>query len=757
VRPFRHDVSSEEPIAQEKLISADEQPLLNEQFGFQATVRADGMEEELDVDSIRVYVSYYTGVNPWGWRNWTNERSSVKGIELKRAKGWSPENMVFRSAPGDRAAFVDPQQAGDEGYQVVQYHLWAEFKNKNGTPCAPCHLDSGSWINPEWYHPTDLNKTYGGSEDLKFSAYTILDTISPERAWFNEINMFDGDLNDKARQYLEVAVPQGYDVSNWSVKYIQKDGSYKLYPLFTLGANGVAGIKNANAAESYSFIAVESPLTRSSGSFAGKTDGVWNANAFENAGTADMRKPYALRLIRPNGIVEHEVVFMCTNTSRTISGQANDGTNFWKDVRANVAGDWIYAGADKDFAPLSLGVHTNNGESTSCWTNGMTQTPGELNRFPDGRMQYIKPGYFEPPLGDYLWIYAEIEKDSSSSLSMVFGDIKTTETVIIVPKSESDGTYSTNIVYEVKKWFELDSIFAGEDEKLVKEGHADAKVQLPQEPITRKYVLDLSNIRLKDEDQRKYYVKASTRDTSKIAALGANGVSRDDPYYPAVVKWLQNFEEGEIKLAQYWRWNDTYVTNLTLKSMYWLDIPPTDGDWVFKGDFGPRYHTIAPVQSEDDDGKPTTNIRFTVSMMITNATTTARTGALGYELKGYARKLDRLLGLEPDSSSGGIAGTTASSWTSVTFKITGALQNGEAIRNQLPLRWFAFGPDSWDDDFSAVIDLKDPYSKHSPGYSYGWDEFRGTPIFYSWRFDDRLGPITVEMLNSNSTYKVTSP
>jgi hypothetical protein len=270
------------------------------------------------------------------------------------------------------------------------------------------------------------------------------------------------------------------------------------------------------------------------------------------------------------------------------------------------------------------------------------------------------------------------------------------------------------------------------------------------------YVLDLKNIKLSNPDQRKFYVTASTRDSSKISALGANGVARDDPYYPAVVNWLQNFEESEIKLAQYWRWDNTYYTNLSLKVMYWLDIPPTDGDWVFKGEFGETGggSAIAPVPGVDDDGMPATNIRFAVKMMITNVTATARTGALGHELKGYARKVDRLLGLKPGSSS---AEHGSGGWTSVTFKVTGALQNGLVNRQYMPLRWFVFGPDSWDDNFTAEFDIIDPFSKHSPAYSYGWSAYPDSSIWYSWTIDERIEPFTVHMLNSNSTFKVTSP
>ncbi len=72
-----------------------------------------------------------------------------------------------------------------------------------------------------------------------------------------------------------------------------------------------------------------------------------------------------------------------------------------------------------------------------------------------------------------------------------------------------------------------------------------------------------------------------------------------------------------------------------------------------------------------------------------------------------------------------------------------------------PLRWFTFGPDSFGapgtaNAFSRTIELHDPFSKASPGYTYDWDKYPGTPIFYRCAIDEELGPVTVYPLNDES-------
>jgi hypothetical protein len=199
--------------------------------------------------------------------------------------------------------------------------------------------------------------------------------------------------------------------------------------------------------------------------------------------------------VRPTGIVEHEVVFMCTNTASNRLSYQYDGTNFLKVLKAEHPDyDLMYAGADAYAS--SLGVFTGHGESVSCWTNTMRQTPGKVNLMADGTQQHIDRNYFEPPSGTNLWIYASIDDGSVNSLSMVIGDVTNTSAVIIVP--QVNGTFSTSIVYVVKKWFEMDAVFTNEVGKSAAEvaGARGAKGV---------WTLDLSGLKISDPENRKFF------------------------------------------------------------------------------------------------------------------------------------------------------------------------------------------------------------------------------------------------------------
>ena len=224
------------------------------------------------------------------------------------------------------------------------------------------------------------------------------------------------------------------------------------------------------------------------------------------------------------------------------------------------------------------------------------------------------------------------------------------------------------------------------------------------------------------------------------------GMDASDPYFPAVMAWLEDKDDSAgLYMAEDWNLSNQKLGMLELKDMYWLDIDPTQDGWVFKSGMGGGSAPVQPVlQPLYDLGNDIvyTNDRVTVTMMITN------------KITNVARKPDHLLGLEPGSSSIDYS-LYSPAWTSVTFKIVGALRNGDAEVQSLylPLRWFVFGPDSFDDDFTATIDIWDPHSRNSPGWFYGWGDFPGVPVWYKYRLDGEPAYYdTAEMLNKNSIY-----
>ena len=100
-------------------------------------------------------------------------------------------------------------------------------------------------------------------------------------------------------------------------------------------------------------------------------------------------------------------------------------------------------------------------------------------------------------------------------------------------------------------------------------------------------------------------------------------------------------------------------------------------------------------------------------------------------------------------------------WTNVTFKITGFLNNGfNKLGNKdnwIPQRWFVFTEDSFDEDFVTSVEIKDPFSKDTPGYSNGWYDWHLThpndALFFSWALDTRLEQFPVEPLKKENFYE----
>ena len=79
-------------------------------------------------------------------------------------------------------------------------------------------------------------------------------------------------------------------------------------------------------------------------------------------------------------------------------------------------------------------------------------------------------------------------------------------------------------------------------------------------------------------------------------------------------------------------------------------------------------------------------------------------------------------------------------------------------RDYLPLRWFVFGKDSFDENGETLIEVRDPHLENTPGYHYGWHAYYGVPVFYGFKLDAApSGVYTTEMLTSNAVYQTSSP
>jgi len=259
-------------------------------------------------------------------------------------------------------------------------------------------------------------------------------------------------------------------------------------------------------------------------------------------------------------------------------------------------------------------------------------------------------------------------------------------------------------------------------------------------------------------------VVASAKVKESLSAAGL-----DERYREAVLDWLNNHstlrgdfanpEVDEVRLADFvpysaWMNNQSAsaTSQLTLTEMYWLDMDPTVGNLALVGGMseppGPR------IVDGYDGSASVTNIRMGVFMMITNRNDGVAEGSRWWT--PYV-----LRGMEPGSTSQDYDISSPYNWTSETFKVTGILANGltneKNSRNWIPLRWFVFHEDSFDQETkTASIEVRDPFGTDTPGYSAGWkawvDEHGPTPVFFSWSLDKILKPFTVEVLKQENYY-----
>ncbi|MGN0852132.1 MAG: hypothetical protein ACI4Q3_02000 [Kiritimatiellia bacterium] len=750
--PFRTNLGDSEMVIT-NIMSMDQQPLLGESWGVQVQVEPQQMGDELDMDHIRVFFSYKVGVDTWGITQWL---PATEPSELRRVG----TNLVFRSCYAEAASIVPPQE-DPSGSVVVQYCVTAKYWDKS----QDIHHDephvhqvtASEWSMPSWYRGSkgDLNKLYGGGLDEKFSPYTVLESISPRRAWINEINMYDGldslsqNLGLK-KQFVEIAVPAGSDLKGWWLQLFDNNHNSAEFAVF--GSMGLPSTKTANATNRYVFLTLCSPDTQKAGTYAtDQVDGVWKSNLTTGAPDGQLRysDPYGLRLVRPSGIWEHEIIFSATNTSTSRYRYLYDATNLCAQLnKADATARWRDVG--KDETAGTLGVYRSHGENgqypqaawqdiANCsWTNNMAVTPGRVNQMANGTLQDIDENYYILPNGTNVWIYADV---SGGHILEKFGTNLVENAVIVLPMENS-----TNIVYVLDRWYEVESITTNgvPVEDLASKLHKDADGNS---------VFDLKTVR----SELKVVAKAgpTTKDPAIVAV-------KDSPYIEAVLDWLQQFDDSqEIKLAEYWSLSGDYQVPLDLVEMYWLNINPIEGDWVLRGGMASRADGGSAVKEKLPVPKPgggyATNVVVTVKLMITNKTSNAAS-----PLYGVAYPPDRLQGLVPGSTSNDGAGNvynpkTDSNWTSVTFKVTGALQYGNVKDRWVPLRWFVFGPDSFDDDFTAEIEIRDPFQPDSPAAVEGWGAHSDCPVFYRWNINPELRPDTTEMLNSNSVFTTTSP
>ena len=733
VRPFRSHIGDIPAHPVTNVTDLSEQPILHESWGIQATVEPQQMSDELDASSVVVYASFYRGVSPWGYDQWKDRPAAIT-VQLEKVSS----NLVFRSTYNNAASVIGPDMTPNGIFpnNVWQYYVWAEYKDRQGI--AHVHgLDATEWGPPSWFYGIkNLNETYGAGLANRFAGYTILDSISPQRAWLNEVNICDtGTMDDYANQFIEIAVPQGADLTDWRIDLLDRNVKRGTIARFGSGNARVTSKTGSrpgvDATNSYTFVALRSPAALLQDRVS-EADGSWMRTPTDSTGMnyttlslidGNLRnyEAYGLALVRPSGVIEHQIIFSGTNTY--LGGPLEylaSGTNLLAKAKAADGPDshWFFAG--EDMVGGTLGVFRSHGEDASCWTNQMIATAAALNRLADGTPQDIDGDWFLQPNGTNVWIYSSV---LGAHISQKVGSNTNRTAVVIIRKGDS-----TNIVYTTAPWYQIGEVKTN-DVVIAEARGRGSRSDRPAHTWTLqlKDVQETVNVTV-DEEPSKDVVDA--------------GLSRDDPYYNAIMAWLTSFGEdlAGIYKAEQWDLANRKTGDLDIRDMYWLNIDPTTAGWVLKaGMGGVGDAAVAPVPYEDETVGSLTNVRMVVTMMITNRLTNV----------GYAP--DRIQGLEPGSSSYAYDGS--SNWTSATFKICGALQK-EGVQDKFyPLRWFVFGPDSFDVNCEARIEISDPHAKSSPGYFNGWHDFPDLPVFYKWMLNAEPPAYdTTEMLKADSTY-----
>ncbi len=787
VRPIRSGLSETvDPKPVTNVTDLSEQPILGESWGIQVRVEPQQMGDLLDESSFEVYAAFYRGISPWGYTAWSDKVTAVK---LEKVSS----NLVFRSTYNNASSIIGPDMTPNGIFpnNVWQYYVWVEYKDKEGV--SHKHgLQAHEWSPPGWYYGIkDLNQKYGSGIGEKFAGYTILDSISPQRAWVNEVNISDnGTYTDGDHQYIEIAVPQGADIQDWRIDVV--DSSVKRGSIAVFGYNGAGttkkvgtkpGVDNVNH---YTFMTLRSPITEEKGTCP-EADGTWNRTPVavkDEAYKDDLEglavyngelryyQPYGIELVRPSGIIEHQIVVQPTNTYEGLNREwVNAGTNLLAKILAADGRDshWFFAG--KDMTPATLGVFRSHGEDETCWTNRMDRTPGALNTMGNLK-QVIDEDWFLQPNGTNVWICASV---LGGHVHQRVGNNTNDSAVVIIRKGDS-----TNIVYTTDSWYQIGEVKTNDVVIAEARGRGSRR-----DTPAHTWTLQLKNVE---------ETLTVTVDGERSVDLAEAGLEPNDPYYNAIMQWLSGKGDDDMGLykARHWNLGNTDVGALGLKDMYWLDIDPTEPGWVLKAGMG----SVATTQSATPAGEgaslaaatparsrvsepvvepvvvsvaanrtgaslldvsPTepadtvqsyTNVRMSVTMMIMNTNDVANT----------LRAPDRIQGLEPGSTSyspeSGYVYDGSVNWTSATFKVCGALQKEGSENDFRPLRWFVFGPDSFDSEYKARIEISDPHSTASPAYYHGWYKYPELPVFYKWMLNaDPAFYDTVEMLKADSTYQ----
>ncbi len=719
-----------------------EQPLCEESWGVECEIYKAALPEEIDLTDAEVWLHWYEGTNIWGAVNW---RESPSGSA--RLAPADDTNLVYRSSYRTAEDAVVPlvSQPGT----IMQYTLEVRWKQNNdeSTPMTNW-LGETEWVKPDWYEPLDLN---AGRD---FAAYNIIDSVAPGWAWINEVNIFGEEdryfeNTERIDQYIEIAVPARANLEGWEIRALGTAGG-GVVVTNTLGIFGVdlpaEKEQNIDSGMTFRVLGGATTSTNELNYFNGTLDGIWRSDVFAaefDANNAELiyYYPIGIQLVRPTQIVEHEITTIGTNMLGSIAGLESYSPEYLAEYlnRYMIGSNFFCPGHDSGKPTGSLNATGACGlNEEGAWTNLWTHTPGKINLD-----QVINEDEIPIPNGSSVAIYANISGDNIWQL-IPGATVATNANQVFYVKRGGDGG---EILYLTTPWYEPGP--------LTTNGVDATSALVTDSTEAWAYTLTVGA-----GASNAVKVAAAARPDARLAAL--YDVGENNPYRPAILDWLGRLCDGaedswDIYLADYINMRGNVVTNMTLTEMYWLDIDPTvqwDEDstksaLAFKAGMS-RAPRVEVDQGSVVDGywgtEGVTNVVMGVMMMITNRND--GTAWAPYTLRGLAPG-------ETSSDYGIMGGNTT--WTSATFKVTGIIANGLTSesnkQNWVPLRYFVFHDDSFDDNFEAEIEVCDPHSEKSLGYSawkYDFEKNPSTPVFFGWALDERatmLSPTVLQPLN----------
>ncbi len=776
--------NAENKLLSNQLSDRAEQPLLGEPWGVQCELHAVQLDNQIDWSrEPEVYLHYYEGAttNFWGFKNW--EPREEKCVRLYPAEGYSPDSRVYRSSYVTNKESVVPSRKRSS-YAVMQYMLEVRYwELRSTTEPSVSWLEIEDWQNPAWYGTKDLN-----AGKPEFAAYTILDTVSPGWAWINEVNLFAPAATgvsvngERGSQFIEIAAPTTADLRGWELRLMQ-DSNDVAEPQRTLarfGSNNLKTTKPANPGDfsGQSFFVIgsvnadktrdpdlspDNPVHGQLDPAAGELDGTWSwddsdGNVVTSDSTLGHWMPFGLQLVRPSGVVEHEIVCVGTNRYANVYSQFQP-EKVVENLKKLWGEDFTYVGADDggysaDGVDLSLSV-TNQTVTTGLqWSPLVTRSPGKLNpgQVIDGRSP--------TPNGDTVVITVQVDQSGGpiqqKNLSGEGEEWTTVQQLILLKKpAEGEVAIGTNLYFKTAPWYELDTLKTNRGTRVAYQNTTQYN------PTDKQiYCVNFGKDLTRDEN-----VVATAR-MAQILNQGNDtfyNLTTDNPYTPAVLDWLTKRQtlrgefknpDGELHQAYYCPWRDDAdwllpstdekCQPLTLTEMYWFDMDPTQEGLVLAG-ATTGITTFGVLVDTDGDNikEPFTNVRLQAKLFITN--TVDKVAWAPYALRGKA----------PGENSYDFQG--GETWTNETFHVRGILESllGDATK-WVDLQHYVFTPASFREDYTTDIEIRDPHIPGAPGYvEWRLEDTANSSspsIFYSWQFGPKHDVLGVAPLKQENTF-----